>query len=233
MDFRALIYDFIYCRGDLQKYINRRFQSKEQAVITYKYYDHIVTKAGIKINITQDFNTIEDVMGEYQTDDLDRSFISVDVGANIGGFTMIASQRCDHVFSVEPVRVKEIVDNLALNNIRNVTLFDKALGDGSPIDIGWGGTINTVQTVTFSEIVSQITSMYPDKKRFLKCDCEGGEKFIPIDLLATFDRIEMELHGWEKEVAARITTGLKATHDVVVDHVGSYGSIGILHAVKK
>ena len=233
MDLRVLFYDFLYCKGNLQKYINRRFQSKEQAVITYKYYDHIVTKTGLKINITQDFNTVEDVIGDYQTDDLDRSFVAVDIGANIGGFTLMASQRCDHVFSVEPVRVKEFKNNIALNNIHNVFLFKKALGDGSPIDIGWGGTINTVQTVTFNEVVSMANSMYPDKKKFLKCDCEGGEKFIPLELLATFDRIEMELHRWEPEAAARIPKGLEKTHTVVVDHVGAYGSIGILHAVKK
>ena len=55
----------------------------------------------------------------------------LDIGAWIGPITMLASKLGHHVYSVEPdpVARKTLVKNVALNNIVNNTIFDKAISE--------------------------------------------------------------------------------------------------------
>lgn len=230
MNIRVLIADFIYCKGNLQEYINRRFQSKTQIVVDKDVYKYIVRHDGLKFYVKSDFFTLRDIPSDYNTSDLEQYDVAIDLGANIGGFSVIASPRVKRILALEPIRYKELQDNLDLNWITNVEVLPVGIGDGTPFETGWDGIIQKVPTITFEKVMEMVG---PDKKVYLKCDTEGGEKHIPIELLKQVDAIEMELHHWEPEAAMRITEGLKETHDVTRTNVGAFGSIGVLHARKK
>ena len=85
MDLNALLKDFLYCRGDIQEFVNRRFKSPDKSAITYNYYDYVTMKDGTKFYVTKDFRTIEEVMEDYRFDGLTSGHTVLDLGANIGG----------------------------------------------------------------------------------------------------------------------------------------------------
>ena len=229
MNVRVLIADFLYCKGDLQEYINRRFQSKTQIVVDKNAYEYVVRKDGIKFYTKSDFFTLGDIDQDYNISDLKKYPVAVDLGANIGGFTCRAARVCDRVLALEPVRFNELMDNINLNNYKNVTALPYGIGDGGLVETEWDGILQDIPTVTFDKVMDWVAG----EKCFAKIDTEGAERFIPSEQLAQFDRIEMELHHWQREAADRFKRDLVKTHDVVVDHVGSFGSIGVLHATRK
>ena len=229
MNVRVLIDDFLYCKGDLQEYINRRFQSRTQIVVDKNAYEYVVRKDGIKFYTKSDFFTLGDIDQDYNISDLKDYPVAVDLGANIGGFTCRAAKVCKRVLALEPVRFNELMDNINLNNYKNVTALPYGIGDGGLVETGWDGILQDIPTVTFDKVLDWVAG----EKCFAKIDTEGAEKYIPIEQLQQIDAIEMELHHWEKEAAQRILRGLKDTHEITHDHIGAFGSIGILHARKK
>lgn len=57
--------------------------------------------------------------------------VFVDVGANIGCHTLIAAKICKKVIAIEPepnVR-KRLIENIKLNNLKNVEVYDYAISD--------------------------------------------------------------------------------------------------------
>lgn len=67
----------------------------------------------------------------YLQDFIGPGSIFIDVGANIGMFTLKAAPRAARVVSVEPgeIACRELKENVELNGFRNVTLVQKALSD--------------------------------------------------------------------------------------------------------
>lgn len=231
MDFNVLIKDFIACKGNLQEYINRRFKSPEKSVFTFGYWDYMVMKNGLKFYVTEDFPCIEQVIEDYRFDDITKDTTVVDLGANIGGFTVQAAKMAKRVISYEPLRYKELEANIKLNGFTNIEVHPVGVGNGFNQVIRWGN-MPSLPTVRFEDIVVSLDGV---RDLFLKCDTEGGEKYMePVDI-ATFDRVEMELHSWGDgpAVARNIIDTLRLTHEVVVDNLGINGMIGILHARKK
>ena len=93
MDLRVLISDFIYCKGNLQLYINRRFKSDTQIVVDKNAYNYVVRHDGLKFYTKSDFFTLADIDQDYNISDLDQYDVAIDLGANIGGFSVRASQK--------------------------------------------------------------------------------------------------------------------------------------------
>lgn len=231
MDFNVLIKDFIYSKGNLQEYINRRFKSTEKTQISFKHWDYAVMKNGLKFYVTEDFPCIEQVIEDYRFDDITKNTTVVDLGANIGGFSLQASLLAKKVIAYEPLRYKELERNIAFNNLTNVEVHPVGVGNGFNQVIRWGN-LPSLPTVQFEDIVISLEST---KNKLIKIDIEGAERFIEPTDISTFDRVEMELHSWGDgpKVAQNIIDTLKLTHDVVVDQLGANGMVGILHATKK
>lgn len=226
VDITTIIKDFWYSRN-LQEFVNRRFKSSEKSVITHKNYDHIVLKNGAKFYVTEDFRTVEEVMEDYKFSGITPDMTVLDIGANIGGFTIQAARIAKRVVAYEPVMYLELERNVQLNALDNVTVFHEGVGAGNLIDIMWDDESHTIKTKLFKEIIQDLTSPIA-----AKIDCEGFEKYINPEDLQRFDRIEMELH-WDKNVAENIIKTLQDTHTIFVDHRGAFGIYGILHATRK
>jgi hypothetical protein len=139
---------------------------------------------------SEGLSDVNEVYKDYDLHDLRKDDVVLDIGANIGGFTVYAAKRAKLVFAIEPVKAKELRANIELNNLNNVTVIEGALAFGSSsITISWGNERREVQGYTFREILDMTGPV-----DFFKCDCEGAEWTIdPRDLMGT-RRLELELH---------------------------------------
>jgi len=153
---------------------------------------------------------------EYHLRDLDLDGKTCfDIGAHIGGVTMLMALKGARVIAVEPVpdNADLIRRNALLNGFEFIHVVEKAAGAPGGIELayGWHGDenadvhtwigntglgldgypahhITTVETVTLQELVDEYGLPYA-----VKIDCEGGEW----DLLA--EPIAAEVEVWSGE----------------------------------
>lgn len=165
--------------------------------------------------------TILQVLGknDYRVRPLEDWQVVLDVGANIGTFSVLAATTAlqARVYSYEPsVDSCELLSaNLELNGVASrvvvhqqalaaragpVTLFvpeQTALRSTEVGRAGPGAPSTTVQAVTLAQVFADNGL---DRCDFLKMDCEGAEYGIltacPGDLFARIERIALEFHEW-------------------------------------
>jgi len=127
-------------------------------------------------------------ISEYRFSDIRPEDIVVDIGANIGAFSLHAARIARRVTAVEPVTCTLLRENIRLNGA-DIRVLEGALGNGKPAEIHWDDYRVTAQTYTLGTI-REIAGGCD----FLKCDCEGAEWLINPEELSGIRRIEMELH---------------------------------------
>jgi FkbM family methyltransferase len=143
--------------------------------------------------------------------------VVVDVGANIGDFTLHVARLCPQgrVFAIEPVdeHVRMIETNVRLNGIRNVTCVRRALGAAeghadiqvAGIRSNVGGGVGTRERVPSSTLPQFVKEQRIERIDLLKLDCEGAEwDILPASesALPRIRQICMEFHcerGWTPE----------------------------------
>ncbi|HWQ96222.1 MAG TPA: FkbM family methyltransferase, partial [Candidatus Methylomirabilis sp.] len=131
------------------------------------------------------------VYSQYKFYDMQKDDIVLDIGANVGAFSIFISNTVKQVYAVEPALPNVLKHNIKLNNIKNITVFEKALGDGE-LNIEWRGK-HKISGNSLAEII-ELCGGHID---VLKCDCEGGEWCIKSPELKGIRRIEMEVHNFE------------------------------------
>ena len=140
----------------------------------------------------------------------------IDIGANIGDFSVQAARLCPRgtVYAVEPVEehCRIIREQIALNGVTNVKVLACALGakegelelhvDGSKSSSNWGeGKATRVPMTTLEAVMKQHNIERID---VLKMDCEGAEwDIFPASehLLPRVSQICMEYHNGKKTAA--------------------------------
>lgn len=169
---------------------------------------------------------------EYRFSDIRPDDRVLDIGANVGAFSLRAARLSSYVTAVEPLTTGPLRENIRLNEA-DVRVIEGALGDGSVCTISWDDLDRSVQTYTLGQLIATAGGC-----DFLKCDCEGAEwQICPEDLLG-IRRIEMELHI--PPICPKINPALldfidrhfTFTLDRIPVHA-ALGVMGILHAVKK
>ena len=160
--------------------------------------------------------------------------VVVDIGANIGIFSLMAAerQRC-RVFAFEPhpENIRFLRRNVSANRMANVTVCESAVSDLS----GWqrlyvntnpaghslyaasavdGGLDDVrVPTTTLPEIMD---TNHLDRVDFLKIDCEGSEGAIllstPADYLKRIGRLAIEFHDNVSAIAHERIQALLEQH---------------------
>ena len=190
------ILDFLRKNHHFQNYINSRYVEHNDVLLVKKKY---LTDCTTEINgklfyITKCIDSVEEINNDYKYEDIRKDDIVVDIGANVGGFSITVSDKCRRLYAVEPLFVKELENNLRLNNVGNCTIIPKGLGKGYT-KLEFKSNIQMVDCISFKDI----KNMVGGKIDFLKMDCEGGEWFISRDDLDGIRRIEMELHLFNKE----------------------------------
>lgn len=144
----------------------------------------------------------------------------IDIGANIGCFTVSAARRAGpsgHVFAIEPEEstFRQLKRNVALNHLTNVTALRMAVG-GSEGEIVLHADSNWLFSSIYAEVNGRATTQGSDQRvpvtmltqlmaahgiahcHYLKLDCEGAEHDIVGTLTpasaARIDGITMEVH---------------------------------------
>ena len=212
-------------------------QDKNIVCLDKRCLDYVATMimdTGDKYLPSKDLISVLQVRGDYRFDDIREDDIVIDIGANIGGFSIPASRVSKYVYAVEPITVEELRKNIELNG-RKITVLEVALGDGQPNKVSWGSQHKYMMTSTLGEIKELCGGC-----DFLKIDCEGSEWTIKPGELEGIRRIEMEVH-----TVKRLTTKKSAleemgkrleeagfTCDLEIIRTGYHhaGPVGIIHA---
>lgn len=142
----------------------------------------------------QCFPDVFEQIDEYNVSDFSKDDVVLDIGANIGVFTVKVAPMVKHVIAVEPLFYQELKDNVKLNNLENVTCLPYSLGTGSSFKINFCGKEATIQSLQLDDILARC--LY--SPNVLKTDCEGGEYAVYIDdFYKQFDKIEGEFHNFD------------------------------------
>jgi FkbM family methyltransferase len=135
----------------------------------------------------------------------------VDIGAHIGVFSLLASGSARKVYAFEPVpgNFQLFSQNVALNKIPNISLFNKAvLGENREVKVylsDWNTGAHSIfghhcsyveiQGITLKDIFE---NQDIERINLLKLDCEGAEYDIilktPKEYMRKIDRIILEQH---------------------------------------
>ena len=170
------------------------------------------TKDGLKIKIrvnSTDLMALTNIwmVKEYGIENFNitKNDTVIDIGAHIGLFSLLASQFCKSgkIFSFEPIRENFdlLVENLELNQIKNISPFNKAVSKSiTNVDLFLHNdqsahSIISKSIKTISVQSTSLQSIFDENNitscKLLKLDCEGAEYEI-IDSLPTkyFERIK-------------------------------------------
>lgn len=191
---------------DYTKYKNVKILkhiNNEIALVECKGYKFHIRKEKI------DAFTVDEVfkVGYFKNLELNKNDIVIDIGLNIGVFSVAASKLCKKVIAYEPDRENfELAKkNLALNNINNVEIYQKAIAkDKGKIDLYLNSGVCSdchstlkirgrehIQVI--SESINDVLEKYNPTK--LKIDCEGEElNFMGNAKLCNVKNIAMEVH---------------------------------------
>ncbi len=119
----------------------------------------------------------------------------IDIGANIGFYSLVASNYFDHVYSFEPVSLnyEKLTMNIKKNNIKNILPIKKALGEKkaemmiflNPYNAGGNSlldkSVKSWRNSNFKEKVFVVpldqAKKFKDVK-LIKIDVEGFEEFV-------------------------------------------------------
>lgn len=165
--------------------------------IYFKGVEYIMIKEvgfGCKFNIREDVDTdlivVREIWEEdvYRLEDqhLNRGGIVLDIGANIGSFSIYCASKGATVYAVEPEPNNLIAlrSNIELNSMqKSITVFDYGISDfnGTAVinNAGGGSTIkdgkdgSTINIISFNDFLIQNNI---DEVDVLKIDIEGSEK---------------------------------------------------------
>lgn len=159
--------------------------------------------------------TILDRQYEKVSVPLGKDWTIVDIGAALGDYAVWAAKQAVNgtVYAVEPFprSVELIRRNLAINQVKNVIVHEKAIGgqDGlSGLQLVTGQAVQHStaafsgaegsMAVNISSLKSFLAEMNITRCDYLKMDCEGAEFdilfYCPPEVLQKIQRICMEVH---------------------------------------
>jgi FkbM family methyltransferase len=159
--------------------------------------------SGIKIN----YNDEHDIAGivenyffdVYNINNIKHCDYVVDLGAGIGDFSMLASQRAEKVFAIEPNPrdYNSLLENIKMNNINNIIPINMAVSDKiGVLKIQFKNDVFDTKAAPLKEILNEYKMDFT-KLKFMKMDIEGYErKVIPnnIDIIKSLNYLAMEIH---------------------------------------
>lgn len=140
----------------------------------------------------------------------------IDIGGHIGLFTIFVSQFCKNgkIITIEPINenFELLKENLELNHIKNVKVFEKAVSDENGTSIMYfddedHAAHSLIQNQTNKREIESITldKIFDleniNRCNYLKLDCEGSEFMIMENLSSeSYEKIRnigMEYHLYE------------------------------------
>lgn len=226
--------------------------------IVYKF------RNGLKFKVragTSDRNILNEVFIEdfYEKEfNVKRGDVVVDIGANIGAFTILAAgKKAGKVYSFEPFKqnYELLKQNVALNSFTNVDAINKAVynkeGEKKLILAGGGNfggnsfakdhwqtkeseNYETVKTISLNKFLTEKRIQRID---ILKIDCEGSEYEILFNAskktLSKIKKITMEFHNFKDNKDSTKLVEFLKENQFEVKHTDLELPTGMLYAINK
>jgi FkbM family methyltransferase len=190
----------------------------------------IIAIDNVKLRVrphTSDTHVIHTVLRKKPYGEDPRGIV-VDLGANIGAYSLFAARTADRVFAFEPERSNyALLDaNINLNNVAAITRFKKAVGGrrgfvalhilgtnkgASSTAVPHSSTVQYVEMVTLDDVFTLCGIKHID---VLKIDIEGSEYELfenaSLNTLQRINTIAMQTHVVRGKYIAHIDTKLHA-----------------------
>lgn len=139
--------------------------------------------------------------------------VFVDIGANIGVFTLVAARVPGvfvYAFEPSPRELKRLYKNLAANDITNVVVSPIALGRKSEsLNLSLGGDLNpgTNSFVPASNGEHALETAL--------CRCEPFDTLFPVGMIPQIRVVKMDVEGYEMSVLQGMTAAIEHMTRVV------------------
>lgn len=134
---------------------------------------------------------------------LSRGGVFLDIGANIGVFTLAAAQMPDvtvYSFEPSPRELPRLYRHLALNGVKNVVVFPFALGRTSEklkMSLGWSGNPGTNSFVTSGHDAATVV-----------CQCVPLDSILTSEIVRQVKVVKMDIEGFEMEALRGMTESI-------------------------
>jgi len=189
---------------------------------------YIIEHRGFKYPNINDKGLVLSVWKDYHFADIRSDDVVLDIGANLGAFSIMVSNKAKRVWAVEPLFYSELGRNLYSNNVRDYMIQPCALGRaGQQVELEYHNRRNKVPCKALFQLITDCRRV-----DFLKLDAEGGEYCISPWEIKGIRRIEAELHpfdihGNKRNMGdfLRVLEQAKFTFDINVD-----GEFWLVHA---
>jgi len=174
---RSLQWALTYC---LRQQNHIVLNELEGLILEYKgirYYPH-------SLNYPRIFEAYD----RYKIEELRPEDIVLDLGANIGSFTLPAAKKSRLVSAYEPLFFQELEENTLLNSLSNIYIYHNSIGT---IDVD-------CQEYKGKSFLCRI---YPERFTFVRMDIGGAEWLINPNTIITpkVRHFEGEFHFWTKK----------------------------------
>lgn len=200
---------------DIATFLNRHLNNN--FVVNKQVFTAVMSRTGELYYIHPNVCTVKEVYDQYTFNDIEEDDIVIDIGANVGAFSLMAAKNTKEVVhAYEPIVYSELIRNIVLNCEEvEVIPHYHGLGTGNPQVVWWEGEPNLIPTRTLAEMKEECGGC-----DFLKCDCEGAEWGITIDELKSIRRIEIEFHyGCHAKPRPELIDEIKQYFDVTIDKI--------------
>ncbi|MDD5220473.1 MAG: FkbM family methyltransferase [Candidatus Bipolaricaulis sp.] len=175
---------------DLMTYFNRHLKDYKYALINKHTFPAMYSRTGELYIHHPDLVTYEQAQSQYDISDLRESDTVLDLGANIGAFSLRCAKICKKVFAYEPITFTALFENIHLNKMEDKIIpMYGALGNGVVQPVNWFGVCRNIRTKTITQILEETGPV-----DFMKCDVEGAEWYIEPREVKDIRHIEMEFH---------------------------------------
>lgn len=138
--------------------------------------------------------------------------IFVDVGANIGVFTLAASRLNGvivYAFEPSPRELARLYRNLALNGATNVVVFPFALGSVSKtVQLSLGGDDNPGNNSVVAHVGKDTA------RNVAVCHCEPFDSLLKAEAIARIRVVKIDVEGFEMEVLCGMVASIAAMQRV-------------------
>lgn len=208
------------------------------------------TRGGLRFEVrpgTSDRAMFSEVVldGQYDNPERFENEIVVDIGANVGSFTVLAARFAAKVIALEPLpdNFKQLQRNIEFNSLHNVSQLNVAISDtdGELEIFGVGACVTairnekhtdstTVKAITMQTLMDEYSLTCID---FLKMDCEGSEFDVflnsPPEILRRIKSLNLEFHNISDSKNDRVLVEFFKQNKFKLDYHSGGSWNGILH----
>jgi hypothetical protein len=176
--------------NNFTNWFNNKFQDKTNAFIIDRETFPIVKCKfdDLLYNVEKNIYTVAPFYQTIKLPEIKPNDICIDLGANIGVFTMLAAKSGAKVIAVEPITTDLLKKNLDLNGFKDVIIIPKFIGESKSKCVWWGNLYEREESILFGDIKKEYGCT------ILKSNCEGGEWTIQPQDLNGVRAIEIEFH---------------------------------------